>query len=567
MRRSAGPFVLTLAGLLLAAPGASAQLVEVEGTRFVVEGEPFHVVGANAAVMHGRAHREAMRSTLEAAAEDGLNVVRIWALGEYPAPGPDHARRYAFRVGPEGWIEASFAHLDAVLEEAARLDLRVIVVLANRWGDYGGVTQYLRWEGMDPPERTVPPLGLTAFWDCAACEARYREHARRVVERHRDDPTVFAWELMNEAEAAGASGEEAMLRWMDRQARFVHELDGNHLVSAGHIGYRTRRARELWRRVCAIEGVDYCDSHAYPLRQGVRSAAGLARWIDDRVQLAHHVIEKPLLFGEVGFRTDRGVVRGAPATRWIERFYRRVIADGAAGALVWTYLPSDGERRAYGVYASGPRERQTRALRRTLRRVARLAARRAPRSSNPRLGPERGEDPIFDTTERLRGERRPHRGWRDGALRIDPRRFARAAFEGAGTWDGDPGLPHLYGAGVGEVTYRFRGPPTERPLTLRLRASSELPGAGGGAGPEDTSTLEVLLDGAPVGTLTAPPDDGLGAWLELSVGPIGRGTHELTLRATGEGAGGLCLYARTPEGEPAGIVLLQVDDADDVRGR
>ena len=478
--------------------------------------------------------------------------MRVWALGEYPADAPSHAPRYAFRAGPEGWIAASFAHLDSVLAEARRLDLRVIVVLSNRWGDHGGITQYLRWAGFEVPGRSVPVLGLSAFWDCAPCEGWYREHARRVVSAHADDPTVFAWELMNEAEAAGAHGEAAMLRWMERQAAFVHGLDGNHLVSAGHIGYATRRERALWRRVCALEGIDYCDSHAYPLRHRVRSAAGLARWVDDRVQLAQHVIGKPLLFGEVGFRTDRGTVRGAPAATWVTRFYRRVLAD-AAGALVWTYLPSDGDRREYGVYASGARERQTRALRRAMARAARLG-RRAPRLRNPALGDDVGDAPLYDATVRLRGESRAQGRWEDGVLRIDPRRFERAAFERAGTYDGDPGLPHFHGSGEGEVRYRFRVREAGA-ITLRARISSELPGAGRGAGPEDTSTLEVGVDETVIGTVTAPADDGAGGWREIALGELPRGAHTLTLRATGEGAGGLCIYAQTPTGEPAGLEL------------
>lgn len=570
--------MLTLALALVAAPAAAQPPIEdgafvaTDGPRFVVDGEPFHVVGANAAVMHGRAHREAMPRTLAAAAADGLGVVRVWALGEYPADAPNWVRRYAFRIGPDGWVEESFAHLDAVLAEARRLNLRVVVVLANRWGDYGGTAQYLRWAGHPVTQRSPPPLALGPFWTSPRIEALYRAHVRRVVTRtnaitgvpYAEDPTIFAWELMNEAEAAGAAGEREMLAWLERQAAFVQALDDNHLVSAGHIGYWRRSERRLWRRVCALEPVDYCDSHAYPLRPGrVRSAAALARWIDDRVQLAQHVVGKPLLFGEVGVRTDRLRVHGRPRTRWLDRFLRRTLANGAAGALIWTYLPSHGARRTYGVYATGARVRQTRDVRRTLARHARLARRRRPRSINPRLGPERGDAPLFDATVRLAGARRPRDGWVGDTLRIDPRRFARARFETAGTWDGDPGPPHFYGGGAGEVRYRFRDP-GHRPgaLTVRLRASSELPGAGPGAGPEDVSPLTVRLDGVPLGTVTAPPDDGLGAWLELRVDDPAilariprRPVHRLSIAASGEGAGGVCLYDADETGAPAGVVI------------
>lgn len=543
----------------------------VSGTRFVVGDEPFHAMGANAAVMHGTPHRVAARATLEAIAEDGATVVRIWALGEYPDDAPTWARSFAFRIGEAGWVESSFVHLDEVLDHARQLGLRVIVVLANRWGDFGGTSQYLRWAGHEIEGRSVPPLGLTAFWDCAPCEASYRQHVRRVVSRtssttgaaYTDDPTIFAWELMNEAEAAGVHGEASMLAWMTRQAALVHELAPRQLVSAGHIGYSRLRDRQLFQRVCGLDGIDYCDSHAYPLRSGrVRTFGGLARWVDDRVQLAHHVVGRPILFGEVGVRTDQRAIRGRPRGAWLDRFFRQLVVDGAAGALIWTYLPSQGRRRPYGVYTSGARASETADIRRLMARSARRARRHPPRERNPRLGAERGDRPIFDPTVRIARRRDPHDTWsretEPETLRIDPRELERAAFEGAGTYDGDPGLPHFYGAGGGEVSYRFvsrRAAPSQ--LTIRLHASSELPGAGLGAGPEDVSALRVSIDGVELGALVAPPDDGVGDVIELTVEAPAlprRRTRRLTIRADR----GVCLYAQDVEAHATGIELRWV---------
>lgn len=552
--------VSCLLALLGASPCAAqgpirdGAFVEVEGTRFVVSGQPFHVVGANVAVTHGEAQRRAMSDVLGAIAADGGNVVRVWALGEYRAEAPPWSRSYAFRAGEEGWIEGSFAHLDAVLARARALDLRVIVVLSNRWGDYGGATQYLRWAGYEVEGDTVPVLGLAAFWDCAPCERAYEAHVRRVVSRHAEDPTVFAWELMNEAEAAGVRGEASMLAWMQRQTAFLRSVAPHHLVSAGHIGYTGLHDRDVFRDVCALDGVDYCDSHAYPLRAGrVRSAAALGRWIDDRVQLAHHVIRKPILFGEVGFPTDQRTIFGTAPATWFDRFFTRLAHDGAAGALLWTYLPSGDAARPYGIYASGARVAQTLAIRRVVARHAGRLRRAEPRSHNPRLGPERGGEPLFDPTVTVTRRSTPHDTWTDDILHIDPRELARAHFERAETWDGDPGLPHFYGAGAGEVSYRLRTP-RARPsvLVVRLHASSELPGAGLGAGPEDTSTLTIELDGVELGTLTAPPDDGVGDTVELRVEVPALPPRRVRLLTIGADRG-VCLYARDTEGRATGI--------------
>jgi mannan endo-1,4-beta-mannosidase len=552
---------------------ASAQFVRADGARFVAGEQAFHVVGANAAVMHGPDQRGSYAETLGAAAADGLGVVRIWALGEYPEGTRPYARAYSFRIGPDGWVEESYLHLDRVLAEARRLGLRVVIVLANRWGDYGGIPQYLAWSGHAPLGRHPPALALTAFWECTECEARYREHVRRLVTRvssvtgvrYADDPTIFSWELINEAEAAGAVGEASYLRWVERQAAFVRELDPNHMIAAGHIGYASTRTRSLWARACEVPQVSYCDSHAYPLREGrVRSAQRLERWVDDRVQLAHDVVQKPILFGEIGVPNDRRSFYGRDRSAWLALFFQRVIANGAAGAMIWTYLPSAGDPRTYAVYAHGDRARQTRDLRRVLAVQAERVRGRSPSVRTLAVEP-------FDASVRLRGPGTVHRNvepLEDGAalVRIDPLAFERARFEGAGTWGGNPGVPHFYGGGIGEVSYLLRRPPGMRALSslrVRVRASSELPGAGGGVSEADTSELAVDLDGVALGTIVAPPDDGLGNWVELTVDDPAvlsairsRATHRLRITANGNGAGGVCLYGRTERDEPAGIEVV-----------
>ena len=68
--------------------------------------------------------------------------------------------------------------------------------------------------------RTVAPLALGgSFFASAHCEASYRAHVARLLARtngvtgarYSEDPTILAWELINEAEAAGASGERAIV--------------------------------------------------------------------------------------------------------------------------------------------------------------------------------------------------------------------------------------------------------------------------------------------------------------------------------------------------------------------
>jgi mannan endo-1,4-beta-mannosidase len=571
-------------------PAGSApreDFVRVRGTRFVVGERDFPFLGANVAVMHGPAHRAALGGVLDAVRDDGLRVVRVWALGEADAAAPAWARDYAFRVGEEGWVASSFAHLDRVLVEARARGLRVVVVLANRWADYGGIPRYLRWAGLlapDDPRREPTELELAGFYDCARCDALYRAHVERVVGRvnalsgvpYRDDPTIAAWELANEL-TAHPRDRAALLRWVAEAARFVRTLDPNHLVAAGHLGYARASDRATWLAVQQLPEIDYADAHAYPLRSGrVRTRADLARFVDDRAQLALFVARKPLVFGELGFSTSRRGRPGGARAAWFESFLARCHRDGVAGVLVWHYAPHDPRAREHAIAPDVPGDAAMRAVRRVLAEAAARWAHTPSSARNPRLGADRGDAPNAPLDREVRVRPAPYRAWRtteagERVLAIDPLAPAVARFEEVGVWREAPG-PHAWGAGGGEVVYRFaspRGARIPRRLVIGMRASSELPGSGNGARATDIARVEVAVNSVVLGVVDAPPDDGRGAWITLEVRDAallarafaaGHRVHVLRLRVDpAVGAAGLCLYAASGEGEDlsrAGITLV-----------
>jgi hypothetical protein len=459
----------------------------------------------------------------------------------------------------------------------------VIVVLANRWRDYGGIPQYLRWAGI-PFDESAPgaptELELARFWDCARCEELYRSHVRRVVTRtssitgvaYRDDPTILAWELVNESSAPTRAA-ASLLGWTERSARFVRELDPDHLIAAGHIGYQRASARETWLAVQRLPEIDYCDAHAYPTAyQRVHDLDELARFVDDRIQLAHHVARKPFVWGEFGFGTSGHQVLGIARARWYDAFLRASHRDGAAGALVWTYVPYEDRPREHGIHPDGDGARRTRDVRAVLARHARRWARSPPVERNPALGDALGETVLHSSDRTIRGTAQIHDRWSEGALRIPIGAFWRARFEAAGSF-AEGAVAHLWGEGRGSVRYRFRAPAGTAPrsITIAMRASSELPGLGAGATEGDGSRVSLAIDGEPVGELDLPVDDGIGRQVEVAVDEpelLGRifrrprATHVLEIAVVpGVGAEGLCLY-----GEATGLAPLDAATAAELPG-
>src|SRR5882724_3312588 len=135
---------------------ARAGFVQIRDGRFAIDGQPFRFVGANVAVMFRDEDRARMPETMRQAAAAGIKVVRVWAFGE---GGPndvkpmadfaDWPRTHSFRLSPGNWNEEAFEHLDKVIAEAGRTNLHVQLCLTNWWRDTGGVTQYLRWAGIN----------------------------------------------------------------------------------------------------------------------------------------------------------------------------------------------------------------------------------------------------------------------------------------------------------------------------------------------------------------------------------------------------------------------------------
>jgi mannan endo-1,4-beta-mannosidase len=550
------PFLAITA--LAVAAAAAAQEGELEspfvravGEHFVRDGRVFRFVGANVAVMHGDAHRAALEATLDAVRDDGLEVVRLWALGERDATSADWTRSYAFRIGEDGWVEPSFVHLDHALAEARARGLSVIIVLANRWADYGGVPQYLRWasEPFTESPDGVARAELGTFFRSERARALYLAHVERIVSRtnsvtgvaYRDDPTIFAWELINEVSCERRDAPE-LAAFVSATAARIHALDAHHLVSAGHIGYVTSSERRTWREIVGLPGIDFADAHAYPTEHDrTRSLADMDAFVDDHVMLAHHVLHRPIVLGEVGFPIGRRTFGRARAALF-EHFLEHADQVGVDGAIAWMYAASAAPVGPHTIAIDGARDRPVHEV---LAQRARVMAQWVPEPLWPV-----GDAPRWDPSHTITGTHRIARAHGE-TVTIAPDAFSSAHFEVVGRYDGGA-IAHVYGSDHGFVEYRFRAPSVvSAALTITLRASSELPGRGEGARPDDGSSVHVSIDGHAIGVIAVPPDDGLGhrivydATLDeaTSAALAEPRVHTLRLEVEdGDDAHGLCLY-------------------------
>jgi len=230
----------------------------------------------------------------------------------------------------------------------------VQLCLANWWRDTGGVTQYLRWSGIDGADDDRYPFGINVekamqFYSNETARRLYREHVERVATRrnsitgvlYRDDPTIFAYELMNEAQCLpGRWGERRA--WIAEMSAYLRSLDPDHLIAPGDWGYRSAAERREWLLDHQLPEIDYCDVHNYPRNDTdsfVDSPAALGQFIDNRAAAAFS-IGKPLVLGEFGMATEG--YQGISQADWYRAFIESSVRDALGGAIFWILTPNPG---------------------------------------------------------------------------------------------------------------------------------------------------------------------------------------------------------------------------------
>jgi mannan endo-1,4-beta-mannosidase len=487
--------------------------VTTQRSRFVIDGEPFRFVGANVAVMYREEDRAAMPETLKQAAQAGMGVVRVWAFGE---GGPDDIgpltdfadwpRTHPFRWAPGQWNEESFVHLDRVLVEAQRNNLRVQLCLTNWWRDTGGVTQYLRWAGIDDAADTRFPFGINPdramlFYTNETTRRLYREHLEKVVTRrntvtgvlYREDPTILGWELMNEAQAVTGRWHERRA-WFAEMSSYLKSLDANHLITPGAWGHRTAVERREWLADHRLKTIDYCDVHNYPREDGnsfVESPQALREFIDNRAAAAFS-LSKPLVLGEFGI-SPKGY-NGISQRDWFREFFDANLRAGAAGAMFWILTPDPN--RGFGITYTTPRDQPVLAeIKTAAKNFASL------RAADP---PARLTDPGHHliprqftwARETVDPPRMLVREDRSILYAFKPEQASRVRFEKIGSGPG-----YIWGFGMGAVDYVIPERAERRRVSEIIVRAHIQPVPPEDARPEDIKTrVTLFVNGANCGS-------------------------------------------------------------------
>ncbi|XP_058079489.1 mannan endo-1,4-beta-mannosidase 5-like [Magnolia sinica] len=353
--------VFTLLALLCEAKGPHLRgFVTIKNTHFVVNGSPFLFNGFNSYwMMHVASdpnERHKITDVFREAATAGLTVCRTWAFSD----GGDRA----LQMSPGVYDEYIFQALDFVISEARKYGIHLILSFVNNFNDYGGRPQYVQWA----KNAGAPIHGDDDFYTNPVVKNYYKNHVKRVLTRfntitrtlYKDDPTIMAWELMNEPRCQVDYSGRTVHEWVEEMAKYTKSLDRKHLLEIGMEGFYGDSMPEKkinnpgyqvgtdFIRSNLIREIDFATIHAYPdiWLSGQSDGSQLAflqRWMASHWRDSKSILKKPLVFAEFGKskKDPSFTINGRNAFLSIiyQNIYNFARSGGTiAGGLVWQIM-------------------------------------------------------------------------------------------------------------------------------------------------------------------------------------------------------------------------------------
>ncbi|XP_022949987.1 mannan endo-1,4-beta-mannosidase 7-like [Cucurbita moschata] len=351
--------------------------VKTGGIRFLLNGSPYYANGFNAYWLMYVASDPSQRSKVSAAFREasshGLTVARTWAFSD----GGYRPLQYS----PGNYNEQMFQGMDFVIAEARRFGIKLILSLVNNYENFGGKKQYVNWARSNGQFLNSDD----DFFRNPVVKGFYKNHIRTVLNRYnsftrihyKDDPTIMAWELMNEPRCISDPSGRTIQAWIMEMASFVKSIDRNHLLEAGLEGFYGHSSPQrmsvnpgssnIGTDFIAnnrVPGIDFATLHSYP-DQWLSSSneqyqlSFLNNWISAHIQDAENILHKPILLAEFGkswkvpgFSTNGRDLLFNTVYYKIYSSARR--GGAAAGGLFWQLLTEgmDSFRDGYEIVLS-----------------------------------------------------------------------------------------------------------------------------------------------------------------------------------------------------------------------
>ncbi|CAK9176387.1 unnamed protein product [Ilex paraguariensis] len=368
-------FLIQEQGLLFQV-SAGDGFIRTRGVHFMLNGSPFYAHGFNAYwlmfVASDTSQRNKVSSAFQEAVNHGLAVARTWAFSD----GGYSPLQYS----PGSYNEQMFQGLDFAISEAGKYGIKLIFSLVNNYENLGGRKQYVDWARSQGQYLSSDD----DFFTNSVVKGYYKNHIKTVLTRknsitgvaYKDDPTIMAWELMNEPRCTSDTSGKTIQAWITEMASYLKSIDGNHLLEAGLEGFygESEPQKQQYNPNFQvgtdfiannqIADIDFATVHSYPDQwlTGENDESQLHflnNWLNNHTQDAQNILGKPLFFAEFGKSNKDPGFNTNQRDLLFNTVYSAIFSSArgggaAAGGLFWQLLTEgmDSYRDGYEIVLS-----------------------------------------------------------------------------------------------------------------------------------------------------------------------------------------------------------------------
>jgi len=277
-------------------------------------------------------------------AEHGVEVVRVWLVWNESI---DRANgNYT-----EASAQLAIRKLDSCFVELASLGMKAVACFKDFWGLLMGAEDGTLNPRYSMPEFWVDPVQKQQYKDYVSYCLNHGNHL--TGRAWKDDPVIFAWELMNEPRdwTEGAVGVNST-KWFQEMALFIKSIDTNTMVVSGSENFFWESwdtNRENPFRMAEAPALDYVTHHFYnSLSQTNPNALYASEFFGfepEAAVRASRSCRRPAVLEEYGWEQEdknekhRLVVSRVFTEAWV--------SGGGAGVMPWQYYASGPDAGSY----------------------------------------------------------------------------------------------------------------------------------------------------------------------------------------------------------------------------
>lgn len=155
------------------------------------------------------------------------------------------------------------------------------------------------------------------FYRLPQIKEAFKRYIKAMVTRYKDNPTILAWEIANEARCAadgvrnlprsGNCTPELITKWYDEMSTYIKSLDPNHLVTTGSEGAFNVKSNDSFYNgydgsdfdaELKLKNIDFETFHTYP-DWWSKTVDWAVQWIKDHGK-SMRAVGKPVVHEEYG---------------------------------------------------------------------------------------------------------------------------------------------------------------------------------------------------------------------------------------------------------------------------